>query len=946
MTRDLTRWNRAGLSRFRYVDGNAVTHLDELRRALAERFPEWAAVQPPAGLGPADELAERLAFYARPQGDAGVELVRALARACHVLTEHLDAYANEGYLQTATQWESVRRLVALIGYEPAPPASATTRLALDARPGAAGRVAAGLAVTYAPPAGSPVTFETLDDLDVDPELNVLRPAGHDRNPAPVTAPLVLAGRVPGLRTGDPVVLEDERTGTLEGHVVTGVREDPDRTVVALASAVGPGFVTGATVVHAVPADRLRVRGPLQGGVRPLGPTVHLRDLPVDVAAGAVVALRDGENDHLRRVLAVHGRRLVLASGVPELRLTTATAARAEALPVIEVVTARDAAHGRVPRPGGTVLVVRVPGDRTDLHGTLAAVASGGGLLELGVFHADAEAAQVVEGRVRPATTVLGLSRPGSTRVSANPQQLFVAPPWPGPYALDVPWLPGPSVEVERPKKAAAGDLVALVRGNGIAWARLGAVEVADDGSGATLRAPAEPEGRGAAPFLVSETTAFAHLGTRARLAGWTVNATPLIGTRMPLDAVPPGLGPGRRVIVRVEGDAGSARATTVADVRAASVDLAAAFPPEATYGTLMVDANVVAAGHGESAAERVAGSGDATATHQRFTLPVDDLAFVPDPAFPSGVRAAVEVTVDGRRWAQVPTLAASGPDDHHFELRLDEDGHAVLGFGDGRHGRRLPSGVDNVRARLRTGTGAAGLLSPGRLEAELRGHPRVAAVRQPLPTEGGSDREDETSLRERAPAALLTLDRAVALADFGRIAARHSRVWQAVATAGRAGKERAELVVVFIVPAGGGDPSPDLIEDLETHLRRRAPVGVDVQVQGHVRRRLWCGATVRVDRAAYDLDAVARAARAALRRELTLPRRALGAAIARSDVLRVLEAVPGVETSRCELGIARDDAPAQPPDERPARLRAQPWELIAVPEADPSPIVSAEAVER
>ena len=35
---DLTRWNRASLNRFRYIDGNAVTFLEEVRQALIERF--------------------------------------------------------------------------------------------------------------------------------------------------------------------------------------------------------------------------------------------------------------------------------------------------------------------------------------------------------------------------------------------------------------------------------------------------------------------------------------------------------------------------------------------------------------------------------------------------------------------------------------------------------------------------------------------------------------------------------------------------------------------------------------------------------------------------------------------------------------------------------------------------------------------------------------------
>ena len=42
--RDLTRWNRAGLGRIRYVDGNAATYLDEIRDRLAAAFPQWQAM--------------------------------------------------------------------------------------------------------------------------------------------------------------------------------------------------------------------------------------------------------------------------------------------------------------------------------------------------------------------------------------------------------------------------------------------------------------------------------------------------------------------------------------------------------------------------------------------------------------------------------------------------------------------------------------------------------------------------------------------------------------------------------------------------------------------------------------------------------------------------------------------------------------------------------------
>ena len=39
--KDQTRWNRGGLERFRYIDGNAVTYLETMRKNLAKAFPDW-----------------------------------------------------------------------------------------------------------------------------------------------------------------------------------------------------------------------------------------------------------------------------------------------------------------------------------------------------------------------------------------------------------------------------------------------------------------------------------------------------------------------------------------------------------------------------------------------------------------------------------------------------------------------------------------------------------------------------------------------------------------------------------------------------------------------------------------------------------------------------------------------------------------------------------------
>ena len=153
--KDLTRWNRAGLSRFRYVDGNAVSYLEIIRKQLFSQFKnpesglcEWLNPSENIPLneveGKDESLTERQqrmnrekqrieAMYHQDQRDWLWEISRSFSRASHILTEHADAYANERFLGTATEWDNVRKLVGMLDYHPAPPASAFTSLVIIAK---------------------------------------------------------------------------------------------------------------------------------------------------------------------------------------------------------------------------------------------------------------------------------------------------------------------------------------------------------------------------------------------------------------------------------------------------------------------------------------------------------------------------------------------------------------------------------------------------------------------------------------------------------------------------------------------------------------------------------------------------------------------------------------------------------------------------------------------
>ena len=147
---DLTRWNRAGLSRFRYIDGNAATFLEDVRQRLAERFPTWAELDVSIETDENhNQKLERLqSQYEGETDDMLLNISRGFVRSAHVLTETLDAYANETKLGTASQWENVRKLVNMLDYHPRPPASSYTPLVIHVKEDGSGILPKGFQVKH------------------------------------------------------------------------------------------------------------------------------------------------------------------------------------------------------------------------------------------------------------------------------------------------------------------------------------------------------------------------------------------------------------------------------------------------------------------------------------------------------------------------------------------------------------------------------------------------------------------------------------------------------------------------------------------------------------------------------------------------------------------------------------------------------------------------------
>jgi hypothetical protein len=116
--------------------------------------------------------------------------------------------------------------------------------------------------------------------------------------------------------------------------------------------------------------------------------------------------------------------------------------------------------------------------------------------------------------------------------------------------------------------------------------------------------------------------------------------------------------------------------------------------------------NVVASTQGETKRE-ILGSGNAALALQRFPLKSSPMTYLPSPSA-QGARDTLQLRVDGVLWSESPRLTTLTREDKKYIVETDGTGQSSIRFGDGVHGSRLPSGVDNVRAEYRTGLGQSG----------------------------------------------------------------------------------------------------------------------------------------------------------------------------------------------------------------------------------------------
>ncbi len=196
-------------------------------------------------------------------------------------------------------------------------------------------------------------------------------------------------------------------------------------------------------------------------------------------------------------------------------------------------------------------------------------------------------------------------------------------------------------------------------------------------------------------------------------------------------------------------------------------------------GTVVL-ANVVSATQGETVKDEVLGNGDGSA-FQTFDISKKPVTYVPgaSPDGLSAVSSTLQVNVNGVLWDEKPTLLQSTPDAQEFTTDLDATGQRTVIFGDGVNGAKPPAGKDNVHARYRKGMGTNGNVDADAVTQMLDMKPGLQKVTNPQPTFGGVDQESMDRIRVNAPASLRIFGRAVSVEDYAALALSYPGVLKA-----------------------------------------------------------------------------------------------------------------------------------------------------------------------
>jgi hypothetical protein len=198
---------------------------------------------------------------------------------------------------------------------------------------------------------------------------------------------------------------------------------------------------------------------------------------------------------------------------------------------------------------------------------------------------------------------------------------------------------------------------------------------------------------------------------------------------------------------------------------------------------------------------------------------------------PDVVDGSLQVQVDEGgglvAYTQVQDFLSSTATDRHYTADYDEDGRAIVTFGDGTNGKIPPAGADNVVLTYRVGASTDGNLGAGTITVSRALSTLVASVTNPRAASGWAAAEGSTdaglaAAKQAGPASLRTLGRALTADDTETMAEGYVSPTTSAKPVARAIAFEAQYgpktVGVMVAATGGAAVPTDLLAEVQAYL--------------------------------------------------------------------------------------------------------------------------------
>lgn len=228
--------------------------------------------------------------------------------------------------------------------------------------------------------------------------------------------------------------------------------------------------------------------------------------------------------------------------------------------------------------------------------------------------------------------------------------------------------------------------------------------------------------------------------------------------------------------------------------------------------------NLVEATQGKTEKEEILGNGDNRQIFQSFQLSKSPLTYLTSASETPSEVPQLEIWVNDRRWQRVPSFFGHQPKEEIYIVREDANGESWVQFGDGKTGARLPSGIENVVAKYRTGVGATGALKEDTTVQADDTLDRLDKIWLPDAASGGSQPETGNHAKEAAPGKIQSLGRLVSLKDFETETlatpeiAKVAAAWELV--------DNVPAVVLTVLMETGGDKEIEQVRSTLNHYNQ------------------------------------------------------------------------------------------------------------------------------